>query len=62
MNHKHILTMQPGISSKQLQEMHHADVTLVVPRSLHKQYPRVTTIELINVDQFINKVERTLSQ
>lgn len=35
---KHILTIQPGISSKQLQEMREAEVALVMPKSL-----RVTT-------------------
>lgn len=60
--HKHILTMQPGISASQLREMHEANVTLVVPDSLHKDYPRNTPIELLNIEQFITSVRTSLQQ
>jgi len=50
---KHILTVQPGISSNQLAEMREKNVTLIVPQSLHKEYPKDTGINLLTVEQFI---------
>lgn len=51
---KHILTMQRGISSKQLLEMQAASVTLIVPEGLHKEYPKVPGVKLLKVAQFID--------
>jgi hypothetical protein len=50
--HKHILTLQPGISASQLREMDLAKVTLVVPDSLHKLYPR-SEYQILSVDRFV---------
>jgi type II restriction enzyme len=58
--HKHILTIQQGISANQLQEMHTANVALVVPRSLHSDYPAQHDITLMNVEQFIGSVRERL--
>lgn len=55
---KHILTLQEGISSKQLAEMRQANVTLVVPKSLHNKYPRQRDIRLIDLETFIAEVGR----
>lgn len=55
---KHILTIQQGISANQLAEMHEANVTLVVPREIQRQYPRGGDIEMRNVEQFIADVRR----
>jgi hypothetical protein len=60
--HKHILTIQQGISARQLAEMHQANVTLVVPRDIQKQYPRGGEIEMRNVEQFIEDVRRRVVQ
>jgi type II restriction enzyme len=57
---KFILTLQPGISSRQLDAMHRAGVTLVVPRRLHKDYPRETPIRLMNVREFMDSVRLRL--
>lgn len=51
---KHILTLQEGISSAQLDEMHKSNVTLIVPKPLHKDYPRERTITIYDVDSFIS--------
>ena len=51
---KHILTMQRGISSKQLLEMKSASVMLIVPEALHKDYPMVPGVKLIKVAEFID--------
>jgi EcoRII C terminal/Restriction endonuclease EcoRII, N-terminal len=57
---KHILTMQPGISSNQLREMHDSRVTLVVPERLHRDYPSEHDIELLNVSDFIQQIRARL--
>ncbi len=58
---KHILTTQPGISAAQLAEMNNAQVTLVVPQSLHKDYPPERPMELLSVEGFIDRVREVLS-
>lgn len=50
---KHLLTMQRGISARQLTQMSRARVTLVVPKSLHKEYPKVDGVKLVSVDEFL---------
>lgn len=58
---KHILTIQQGISANQLQEMHTANVSLVVPASLHSDYPPEHEIRLMNIEQFIGTVRDRLN-
>jgi type II restriction enzyme len=58
--HKYILTLQPGISEAQLREMHAAGVCLVVPRSLHREYPHNTPMELLSVEDFASRVEEAM--
>lgn len=58
--HKHILTIQQGISANQLREMHVAGVTLVVPTVIQRQYPPNADIELLSVHQFIDSVRQRL--
>ena len=58
---KHILTIQQGISAKQLMEMHRANVKLVVPQEIQRQYPKSTEIALLSVNEFINTVKRSLA-
>jgi type II restriction enzyme len=55
---KHILTLQEGISSKQLTEMEQANVTLIVPKSLHKKYPKQRGITMLDLESFITSVKR----
>ena len=57
---KHLLTLQQGISAKQLQEMKNSNVTLVVPKSLHKQYPSEWRRSILSVDQLLEKVRQTI--
>ena len=57
---KHILTIQPGISTNQLNEMHKANVTLVVPKRFHKDYPKDRDITLLTVEEFISKIHTKL--
>jgi hypothetical protein len=55
---KHILTLQEGISSKQLAEMKQAGVTLVVPKPLHKKYPKQRDITLLDLETFIADIRQ----
>ncbi|MGC2639295.1 MAG: type II restriction endonuclease [Acidobacteriaceae bacterium] len=59
---KYILTIQPGISEKQLAEMHGAGVSLIVPKALHRDYPATTQVEILTVEQFVARVESDLRQ
>lgn len=58
---KYILTLQQGISPKQLNEMHKANVTLVVPKQLHKKYPEKHTVTLLGIEEFVSTVRRQLN-
>jgi hypothetical protein len=58
---KHILTIQQGISAKQLAQMHTSHVTLIVPKKLHRQYPKGTPITLLDVESFVEGVKARLS-
>lgn len=53
---KHILTLQKGVSSNQLDEMHQSNVSLIVPEELHKDYPRGTKIKIFSVHEFVQVV------
>ncbi len=53
---KHLITVQQGISSNQLDEMAASNVQLVVPKKLHKLYPKQTTMDLFDVSDLISKV------
>ncbi len=57
---KHILTMQQGISTNQLREMNAANVTLIVPAPLHRDYPPERPVTMLNVSEFIQTVRQTL--
>jgi hypothetical protein len=57
---KYIVTMQPGISAAQLDEMHRAGVTLVVPRPLHSEYPLPRTVRLLSIEEFIGELRCVL--
>lgn len=58
---KHILTIQPGISTKQLNQMHSANIKLVVPQSIHNDYPKERNITLLSVEQFVSTIRTKLS-
>ncbi len=57
---KHLLTMQPGISGAQLNEMHEANVSLIVPEAFHKDYPSGSAMRLLTVEHFVTSVRQTL--
>ncbi len=57
---KHILTLQPGISSNQLNEMHSAGVTLIVPKRLQKDYPKEHKLKILTLEDFVGSVNKVL--
>jgi len=57
---KHLMTMQRGISTNQLGEMVAANVSLIVPQGLHREYPDRSPMDLMAVDGFIDTVQKTL--
>jgi type II restriction enzyme len=61
--HKHILTIQKGISSNQLREMRESNVTVIVPRLLHKDYPprKRSGMALLTLEQFIAETRGKLN-
>jgi len=50
--HKHILTLQEGMSKKQMEEMRDENITLVVPEGLHECYPEKTDLKIMTVEEF----------
>jgi hypothetical protein len=58
---KHLLTLQEGISPRQLAEMHRNHVVLVVPEALHHTYPKDHEVRLLAVDEFIATARKILA-
>jgi len=57
---KHILTLQPSISVNQLQEMQDANVTLIVPERLQKNYPS-SRMTILSIQTFVEQVRTLLA-
>lgn len=57
---KHLITMQEGVSASQLEQMHKAKVALVVPKKFQNRYPKVSGVNLLNVEGFVKQVKRKL--
>jgi EcoRII C terminal len=54
--HKHLLTLEPGISENQTDEMRAKQLQLVLPASLHETYREKQQQWLMNVRQFLELV------
>ncbi|MDO8593236.1 MAG: type II restriction endonuclease [bacterium] len=59
---KHILTLQPSISVNQLNEMHAAGVSLIVPEKLKNDYPKNHPLEILSLEKFIQYVSIKLKK
>lgn len=55
--HKHLLTLEPGISENQTDEMKAKRLQLVVPSAIHGTYKPSQQSWLMNVSQFVKLVE-----
>jgi hypothetical protein len=53
---KHLLTVQDGISENQFKEICEEKVKLVVPKELHKKYPKPVRPHLVSLESFIAEV------
>jgi hypothetical protein len=60
--HKHLLTLEPGISENQTDEMRAKQLQLVVPTSLHQTYRQKQQQWLTNVQQFLKMVQARQEQ
>ncbi len=60
--YKHLLTVQPSISRKQLMEMREANLTLVVPQALLKDYPKGNALPVISLAQFVSDTRTALQK
>jgi hypothetical protein len=58
---KHIMTIQQGISKKQLNDMKGDGVQLIVPLEFHKQYPPNSDMKLLQVGEFVDLVRKRLA-
>lgn len=58
---KHLLTLQEGISPKQIDEMKSEGVQLVVPEQLHEKYPSKYRSDLMTLDSFIDSARAMYS-
>jgi len=59
--HKHLFTLQQGISSNQLKEMKLSGVTLVVPKPYLTSFPIEHRINIWTLDKFVKYVQGTQS-
>ncbi|MFC5735898.1 type II restriction endonuclease [Cytobacillus gottheilii] len=59
--HKHLLTLQQGISKNQMDEMQEENLTLVVPKPLHGYYPKEYQERLWTLEQFIRFIKEKYS-
>lgn len=56
---KHILTLQESITTKQLAQMKQANVTLIVPKALHKKYPKERGgVTILDLESFVASMKR----
>jgi hypothetical protein len=55
--HKHLLTLEPGVSESQTDAMRNRNLQLVVPKALHSTYKESQQKWLMDVSQFIKLVE-----
>lgn len=58
--HKHILTLQRGMSLNQFEEMQSLNVTLVVPNKYHSDFPAETRNSILSLEAFLLEVRDRL--
>ncbi len=60
--HKHLLTLQEGISTNQMQEIAKANITLVVPEDRHNHFTSEDKNRLLSVESFIQHVKTAINR
>jgi hypothetical protein len=58
---KHLLTLQEGISAKQMADIYKHNTTLIVPKKQHSRYPQVKGAVLMGMEDFVGTVRKRLS-
>lgn len=58
---KHLITLQQGISSNQLNEMYESNVVLIVPDPYIKTYPREFQNRIMSLKNFIDYIKKILT-
>lgn len=58
---KHLMTLEPGISENQTDEMQHQSLQLVLPAELHETYTSAQQNWLLSLDNFLNLVQKRQS-
>lgn len=58
---KHLFTLQQGISSNQLEEMHRSNVQLVVPKSYFNAFPPAHRSKLLSLKDFVGQLRAAQS-
>lgn len=53
----HLFTLQEGVSQNQFSEMQTENVTLVVPKPLHKKYPEEIRGQILSLENFIHQTK-----
>ena len=56
-NHKHLLTLQQGVPHSQFEQITARNITLVVPRPLHRHYLKPIRPHLQTLEDFIQEVK-----
>lgn len=56
--HKHLITLEPGISEHQTNEMQGSNLQLVIPAGLHQTYKPEQQLWLMNLSEFIELVKK----
>lgn len=57
-NHKHLFTLEPGITEKQTDQMKYNNLQLVVPQALFETYSIRQNNYLMNLKEFISEIKR----
>jgi hypothetical protein len=60
--HKHLLTLQEGISTNQMHEITKSNITLVVPKDRHTHFAPENRGSLLSVEAFIKHVKTAVSR
>lgn len=59
---KHLITLQEGVSVEQFREMESSGVTLVVPKNLHRAYPKEIREHLVSLSTFIMETKELCTE
>lgn len=59
---KHLITLQPGMSVNQLNEMKDSNVVLIAPKTLHKKYPKNSKMKIQSLESFLENTIKKIGK